>query len=91
MEGVTIVKEATFSEHVSTPLKLSVSKTIGRIKRKSALMIFDRHPEYRESNNCHFGVGGHYCEMVGDVNEEIIKQYIQDQCERGWMEGNSEK
>ena len=34
--------------YVSIPPKTSVSKTIGRIKGKSALMIFDRHPEYRE-------------------------------------------
>ena len=34
--------------YVSILPKLCVSKVIGRIKEKSALMIFDRHPEYRE-------------------------------------------
>ncbi len=52
MEEVTIVKAATMPDnvhmYVSIPPKVSISKTIGRIKGKSALMIFDRHPEYRE-------------------------------------------
>ena len=54
-------------------------------------MIFDRHPEYRDRNNCHFWARGYYCETVGNVNEETIKQYIQDQYERDRLEGDSEK
>lgn len=85
MEGVTILKAATLQEHVhmhvSIPSKSSVSKTIGRIKGKSALMISDRHPEYRERNDRHFWARGYYCEMIGNVNEETIKQYIQEQYE----------
>ena len=95
MEGVTILKAATLPEHVhmyvSMPPKLNVSKTIGRIKGKSALMIFDRHPEYRDRNNRHFWERGYYCETVGNVNEETIKQYIQEQYERDRLEGDSEK
>ena len=95
MEGVTILKAATLPEHVhmyvSMPPKLNVSKTIGRIKGKSALMIFDRHPEYRDRNNRHFWARGYYCETVGNVNEETIKQYIQEQYERDRLEGASEK
>jgi putative transposase len=58
MEEVTIIKAATLPDHVhmyvSIPPKLSVSKVVGRIKGKSALMIFDRYPEYRERYNRHF-------------------------------------
>ena len=46
-------------------------------------MIIDRHPEYRDR--------GYYCETVGNVNEETIKQYIQEQYERDRLEGDSEK
>ena len=50
MEGVTIIKAATLPDHVhiyvSIPPKASVAKMVGRIKGKSSLMIFDRHPEY---------------------------------------------
>lgn len=88
LQGVTILKAATLPEHVhmyvSIPPKLNVSKTIGRIKGKSALMIFDRH-------NRHFWARGYYCETVGNVNEETIKQYIQEQYERDRLEGDSKK
>ena len=44
MEDVTIIKAGTLPDHVhmyvSIPPKVSISKTIGRIKGKSALMIF---------------------------------------------------
>ena len=72
--------------YVSIPPKLSVSKTVDLIKGKSALMIFDRHPEYREKGNRHFWARGYYCETVGNVNEETIKKYIQEQYERDRME-----
>lgn len=55
MEDVTIIKAATMPDHVHMyvliPPKQSVSKAVGRIKGKSALMIFDRHPEYMERHN----------------------------------------
>ena len=45
MEEVTIIKAATLPDHVHMyvpiPPKVSVSKVIGRIKGKSARMIFD--------------------------------------------------
>ena len=91
MEEVTIVKAATMPDHVhmyvSIPPKVSISKTIGRIKGKSALMIFDCHPEYREKYNRHFWARGYYCETIGKVNEETIVKYIAEQYERDRMEG----
>ena len=95
MEGVTIIKVATMPDHVpmyvSIPPKVCVSKVIGRIKEKSALMIFDRNPEYREKYNRHFWARGYYYETVGNVNEETIKKYIVEPYERDRMEGDSGK
>jgi putative transposase len=95
MEGVTIIKAATLLDHVhmyvSIPPKESVSKVVGRIKGKSALMIFDRHPEYRVRFDRHFWASGYYCETVGNVNEATIIKYIADQYERDRMTGDSEK
>ena len=92
MEDVTIIKAATLPDrvhmYVSILSKVSVSKVIDRIKGKSALMIFDRHPEYREKYNRHFWARGYYCETVGNVNEETIKRYIGEQYERDRMEGD---
>ena len=95
MEDVTIIKAATLPNHVhmyvSIPPKLCVPRVIGRIKGKSALMIFDRHPEYREKYNRHFWARGYYCETVGNVNEGTIKKYIEEQYERDRIEGDSGK
>ena len=59
MEDVTIIKAATLPDrvhmYVSILSKVSVSKVIGRIKGKSALIIFDRHLEYRRSTTDTFG------------------------------------
>lgn len=91
LEGVTIIKAATLPDHVhmyvSIPPKESVSKKVGRIKGKSALMIFDRHPEYRDKNGRHFWARGYYCETVGNVNEATIKRYIDEQYENDRLEG----
>lgn len=95
MEGVTILKAATLPDHVhmyvSIPPKESVSKAVGRIKGKSSLMLFDRHPEYRERNNRHFWARGYYCKTVGNVNEETIMKYIEEQYEKDRLEGDLDK
>ena len=69
MEGVTIIKSATLPDYdhmlVSITTKESVAKLVVRIKGKSTLMFFDRHPKYRERYNRHFGERGYYFETVG--------------------------
>ena len=95
MEGVTIIKAATLPDHVhmyvSIPPRESVAKIVGRIKGKSSLMLFDRHPEYRDRYNRHFWARGYYCETVGNVNEETITKYIREQYERDRLEGEPSK
>ena len=83
MEEVTIIKAATLPD--------ALAKAVGRIKGKSALMIFDRHPEFRDRFNRSFWARGYYCETVGNVNEETIKKYIAEQYERDRMEGDSKQ
>ncbi len=91
LEGARIIKAATLPDHVhmyvSIPPKESVAKVVGRIKGKSALMIFDRHPEYGGKNGCHFWARGYYCETVSNVNEATIKRYIDEQYENERLEG----
>ena len=60
---------------------------MGKIKGKSSLMLFDRHPEYRDWYNRHFWARGYYYETVGNVNEETITKYIKGQYERDRLEG----
>ena len=50
---------------VQIPPKLSVSKFMGYLKGKSALMIFDRHPEFKNKNDRHFWATCYYVDTVG--------------------------
>lgn len=93
LEGVEILKAATMPDHVhmyvSIPPKKAVSNVVGRIKGKSTLMFFDRHPDLRRKYQRHFWARGYYCETVGNVNEDTIVKYISEQYERDRVEGDS--
>ena len=93
LEGVEIIKAATMPDHVhmyvAIPPKKAVANVIGRIKGKSSLMFFDRHPDLRRKYQRHFWARGYYCETIGNVNEETIKRYIEQQYERDRMESDN--
>ena len=78
--GVQLIRGGICKDHVhlylSVAPKMSISTVMSKIKGKSALMIFDRHPEMRGKLGRHFWARGYYVETVGDVNEEAIKEYI---------------
>jgi putative transposase len=63
---------------------------MGYLKGKSALMIFDRHPEYKNKGDRHFWAKGYYVDTVGR-NEEEIKKYIKNQVEADMIEDNIKK
>ena len=62
--------------YVAIPPKLSVSEFMSYLKGKSTLMLFDRH----------FWARGYYVSTVGNVNEETIRKYIQEQEENDKLE-----
>jgi len=74
---VDIVEGAVCADHVhmclSIPPKLSVSSFMGYLKGKSALMIFDKHPEMGNKWNREFWARGYYVSTVGYANEDTIK------------------
>ncbi len=49
-------------------------------------MIFDRHPELQNKWNKAFWARGYYVSTVGNVTEEAIKRYIQEQEEESKQE-----
>ena len=73
-KGVEIIDGAVCIDHVhlcvSIPPKMSVSVFMGYLKGKSALMIFDRHPELQSKWNKAFWARGYYVSTVGNVTEE---------------------
>ena len=82
---VEIIAGAVCADHVhlcvSIPPKLSVSDFVGYLKGKSALMIFDKHPEMGNKWDRSFWARGYYVATVGNVNEETVKEYIRRQIE----------
>ena len=86
MRDVKLVDGAVCADHVhlyiAVPPKQSISEFMGYLKGKSALMLFDLHPEFKQKGkDRHFWARGYYCETVGNVNEETIRNYIQEQAD----------
>lgn len=84
MKKIEIVEGAMCSDHVHLsiriPPKYAVAEIMGFLKGKSALMLFDRHPEWRRrmGRDRSFWARGYYVSTIG-LNEGVIKKYIQDQ------------
>ena len=64
------------------PPKHSVSEAIGFLKGKSAIKIFDRHPELKKRYwGRHFWARG-YCVSTVGLNEEQIRKYVRWQLKK---------
>ena len=91
MSEAKLIKGTVCSDHVhlyiAIPPKLSVSKFMSYLKGKSALMLFDRHLEFRRKNNGrNFWARGYYVVTDGNVNESTIVSYIREQEENNKLE-----
>ena len=90
MKQVNIIEGKVCKDHihmyVAIAPKMSVAEFMSYLKGKSALMIFDRHPEYKRRGDRHFWARGYYVSTVGNVNEDTILKYIQEQEENDRLE-----
>ena len=82
-KGVEIIEGHMMPDHVhlllSIPPKIAVSTFVGYLKRKSALMMFDKHANLKyKFGNRHFWAEGYYVSTVG-MNEATVKKYISEQ------------
>ena len=81
-KGVEIIEGAVCIDHVYIchhSSKMSVSEFMEYLNGKNALMIFDRHPKLQNKWNKVFWARGYYVTTVGNVTEDTIKRYIQEQ------------
>ena len=82
-KNVEIVEGAVCVDHihlcVSIPPKLSISSFMGYLNGRSTLMIYNRHPELQSKWNKAFWARGYYVATIGNLTEEAIKKYIQEQ------------
>jgi putative transposase len=80
---VEIIEGAVCVDHVhicvSIPPKISVSEFVGYLKGKSALMIFDKHPEKGGKWGRTFWARGYYVSTVGNITKEAMRRYIREQ------------
>ena len=94
-KGVEIISGAVCSNHVhlsvSIPPKISISNFMGYLKGKSTLMIYDRHPQLQSKWDKAFWARGYYVATIGNVTEEAIKKYIEEQSEESRKEDNSSR
>ena len=84
MKQIHLIEGKVCKDHVhmyvAIPPKLSVSEVMSYIKGKSSLMIFDRHPEFRQGwGGRHIRARGYYVTTVDSVNESTIVEYIKNQ------------
>lgn len=70
--GIYLIRGGVCPNHahlyVSILPKMSISDVMSKLKDKSALMIFNRHPEYRDKYCRYFWARGYYAETIGQVN-----------------------
>ena len=81
--GIEIISGAVCSDHVhlsvSIPPKMSISSFMGYLKGKSTLMIYDKYPKLQSKWDKAFWARGYYVATIGNVTEEAIKKYIEEQ------------
>lgn len=84
MYKLELVEGAVCIDHIHVsiriPPKYAVFKVMGMLKEKSAMMLYDRHPEWRRrtGRDKTFWARGYYVSTVG-INESVIRQYIRNQ------------
>ena len=93
--GVELLKGGVCPDHihmyVAIPPKMSVSQFVGYLKGKSALMIYDKHPELGNKFERDFWARGYYVSTIGNVDEETIRKYIREQEEESKKESRTLK
>lgn len=94
-KNVEIIEGAVCIDHVhlclSIPPKMSISEFMGYLKGKSALMIYDRHPELGNKWDRSFWARGYYVSTIGNVDEATIGKYIKEQEEESYNESRATK
>jgi putative transposase len=92
---VEIIEGAVCADHVhlclSIPPSLKISDFMGYLKGKSALMVFDKHPDMGTKWDRSLWARGYYVASVGDVNEEAVTNYIKQQQEESYQEERATK
>ena len=92
---VEIIEGAVCADHVhlclSIPPEINIAEFMGYLKGKSALMIYDKHPELGNKWDRSFWARGYYVSTIGNADEETIKKYIREQEAESYKESRATK
>jgi putative transposase len=83
-QEVTIMKGHVASDHihlfVSVPPSLTISRLLQMLKGKSSYKLMHEFPHLRKKFwGRHLWARGYFCVSSGNVTDEVIKQYIEEQ------------
>ena len=78
---IRIIKGVVSKDHVhilvSAPPDIAPSEIMRRIKGRSATKLFEEFPTLKRRYwGRHFWARGYFCATVGDMTEEMIKDYL---------------
>lgn len=79
---IRILKGTVSKDHVhilvSAPPTLAPSEIMRRIKGRTSTKLFEKYPELKKRYwGQHFWARGYFCATVGEMTEEMIKNYIE--------------
>jgi putative transposase len=79
---IRIVKGVESQDHVhilvSSPPEMAPSEIMRRIKGRTASKLFEEFPHVKKRYwGSHFWARGYFCATVGQMTEEMIKQYLE--------------
>jgi transposase len=78
-KGVEIIEGHMMPDHVHLVLSIPPKTSVGYLKGKSALMMFEKHANLKyKFGNRHFWAEG-YCVSTVGLNEETIRKYVREQ------------
>lgn len=83
-QEVTIIKGHVSSDHVhlfvSVPPSLAISRLLQMLKGKSSYKLMHEFPHLRKKFwGRHMWARGYFCVSSGNVTDEVIKEYIENQ------------
>jgi putative transposase len=79
---IRIIKGAISKDHVhilvSAPPNMAPSEIMRRIKGRTASKLFEEFPALKKRYwGRHFWARGYFCATVGELTEDMIKQYLE--------------
>mgnify|MGYP003555959313 FL=1 len=89
-KGVEVIEGKACIDHIhiclAIPPKYSVSKIVGYLKGKSAMIVFEKYSRLKQNFRGHqFWAKGYYVNTVG-LDEAKVRKYIQEQEESETIE-----